>query len=82
MPEIGEQWSECRCDCHNPPEGRRIEHGMPCCMQCAHCQGNIRGSLYAHLCEMHPDKVGKETRDDKLASMPHTPWSDFIRSMM
>lgn len=32
---------ECKCSCHNPPEGAHIAHCMACCRQCHYCQKNI-----------------------------------------
>lgn len=32
---------ECNCGCHNPPEGAKIMHCIPCCRQCPYCQKNI-----------------------------------------
>lgn len=37
----GAHTSECKCACHNPPEGTQIMHCIACCRQCLHCHKNI-----------------------------------------
>lgn len=34
-------FGECKCKCHNPPEGAHISHFAACCHQCPYCKKNI-----------------------------------------